>query len=141
VYLHQQVTKRKELVVNTTTAVKTPKQILEIAKVILDRYRAQYAEYEAECEEYYREGFRPQYCSHGVNMWVDYDCACGMCEEYGNYWNFEAYASMALGEAKRAWAEHESRIQLLIDLMKRNAPIQTAELSKWATEPIARYKK
>lgn len=125
----------------TTLTAKTPKHVLETAKIILDRYRASWAEYSEECEQAYREGFRPHYCFHGVNMWVDYDCACGMCEEYGNSWDYEVYACMAIDEAKRSWAEHEKRLQMLIELMKMNAPIQTAELGKWATEPIARYKK
>jgi len=37
-------------------------------------------EYRRECEQYYKQGFRPQYCIHGVNQWVDYDCACASCE-------------------------------------------------------------
>jgi hypothetical protein len=38
------------------------------------------AEYRKACEEWAKQGFRPQYCIHGVNMWVDYDCACYRCE-------------------------------------------------------------
>jgi hypothetical protein len=37
-------------------------------------------EYRKECDYYYKQGFRPQHCIHGVNMWVDYDCACWQCE-------------------------------------------------------------
>jgi len=28
-----------------------------------------------------RQGFRPHYCKHGTDLWVDYDPICGWCEE------------------------------------------------------------
>ena len=37
-------------------------------------------DYARECAEYAKQGLRPQYCRHGVNQWVDYDCACFKCE-------------------------------------------------------------
>ena len=37
-------------------------------------------EYARECAEWRAQGFRPHHCIHGVNMWVDYDCACAECE-------------------------------------------------------------
>lgn len=42
--------------------------------------KQQQAEYEQECQEYLKNGYRPQYCKHGTNMWVDWDCACWRCE-------------------------------------------------------------
>lgn len=58
--------------------------VLTLALEILPGIRKQYAfdeeEYRADCERDYREGHIPHYCRHGVNMWVDYDCACGRCE-------------------------------------------------------------
>lgn len=41
----------------------------------------QQAEYHEECKEYAERGWRHHYCFHGANMWVDYDCACGACED------------------------------------------------------------
>lgn len=38
-------------------------------------------EYRAECEEYYSQGYRPHYCKHGRNLWVEYDVICGPCED------------------------------------------------------------
>lgn len=38
-------------------------------------------DYIEECAEYRERGHRHNYCFHGVNMWVDYDCACGLCED------------------------------------------------------------
>ena len=34
----------------------------------------------AQCAEDARNGFRPQFCIHGVYLWVDYDCVCWRCE-------------------------------------------------------------
>ena len=36
--------------------------------------------YLAACKEWADEGFAPHYCIHGVNLWVDFDCACFRCE-------------------------------------------------------------
>lgn len=38
-------------------------------------------EYREECKEYAKKGWRHQFCFHGTNMWVDYDCACASCED------------------------------------------------------------
>ena len=40
----------------------------------------QRAEYEMECENAYKLGYRPKYCIHGTYMWCDYDVICGHCE-------------------------------------------------------------
>ena len=37
-------------------------------------------EYEQACIEWAAEGFRPHYCIHGTNLWVDWDPICGKCE-------------------------------------------------------------
>lgn len=39
------------------------------------------AEWEEECAEYARQGYRPHYCIHGTNQWTDYDNICGGCED------------------------------------------------------------
>ncbi|MNW48366.1 hypothetical protein D3C74_257290 [compost metagenome] len=39
------------------------------------------AEWERDRDQWNRDGYRAHYCRHGVNLWVDYDCACGACEE------------------------------------------------------------
>ena len=38
-------------------------------------------EYLDEVAEYAADGYRHNFCFHGVNQWVDYDCACGLCED------------------------------------------------------------
>lgn len=47
----------------------------------LQDFFAQQEAYHEEAREYAGQGFRSHYCFHGVNMWVDYDCACGACED------------------------------------------------------------
>lgn len=44
---------------------------------------------EAEAEDN-RNGHRTHYCVHGVNMWVDYDCACYRCEDGETIYTLEA---------------------------------------------------
>lgn len=38
-------------------------------------------DYLEECAEYRERGHRHRFCFHGVNQWVDYDCACWACED------------------------------------------------------------
>jgi len=122
-----------------TSTKKTSKQVLKLALLILNRHREAFAQYEIACEQAAKEGFRPHYCIHGVNMWTDYDCACYACEEYGNYYDFEVYAKMSLEEAHTAHAKQDERVDMLVKLMQMGAPIQIAELGAWATEPVQTY--
>lgn len=41
----------------------------------------QHEDYLEECEYYREQGYRPHYCEHGTNLWVDYDNICGPCED------------------------------------------------------------
>ena len=54
--------------------------IRTLARQLMAEDAAAKAEYLAERERSYREGFRPQYCFHGANLWSDYDVICGWCE-------------------------------------------------------------
>lgn len=47
----------------------------------LKEIRERDAEWESDAVGWAREGYRPRYCRHGANMWVDYDCACWQCEQ------------------------------------------------------------
>lgn len=122
-----------------TSTKKLSKDVLKLALIILNRHRQTFIDYEEEAAQYAKEGHRPHYCVHGVNMWVDYDCACYACEEYGSYWHYDTYARFALDEAKAAHDEQSNRIDMLVKLHAKGAPIQIAELGKWATEPVQKY--
>jgi hypothetical protein len=52
-----------------------------IALQILHHLERKRDDYEEECESYAKDGYRPHYCEHGANLWVDYDVICGYCEE------------------------------------------------------------
>lgn len=57
------------------------KRIGEIAMALLWRIRRRDARYEEECREYAKQGYRPHYCPHGTDLWVDWDPICQWCEE------------------------------------------------------------
>ena len=52
-------------------------RVNDLVESILERQK----DYLEECDEYRARGHRHNYCFHGVNQWVDYDCACGLCED------------------------------------------------------------
>lgn len=96
-------------------------------------------EWEMEAAQDYREGHTPHYCIHGVNQWVDYDCACWACEELG--WNVlpNPY-QVALSAARSAWAEFDRRwaltqavqIALTVDRQRE----LSASLRDWCFAPL-----
>jgi hypothetical protein len=123
------------------TSTKTSKQVLALALVILNRGRKAWAMYLEECEQASKEGYRPHYCFHGTNLWTDYDNICGMCEDHGNYWNYQTYAAIALGEATRAFEKVQERHGHLIAMMQDGAPSEVLmKLNEWALEPVARLR-
>lgn len=52
-------------------------RVENLVKSVIERQK----DYLEECAEYRARGHRHNYCFHGVNQWVDYDCACGLCED------------------------------------------------------------
>ena len=87
----------------------------------------QQEDYIEECHEYAKSGHRHNYCFHGVNMWVDYDCACGLCEdgainEYSSREEIEEYANAIImaEQAKEQKKELHKRkmIQILMNSEK-----------------------
>lgn len=51
--------------------------ILRMYLELTDRYEL----YLGDCEADRERGYRPHYCEHGTNQWVDYDNICGPCED------------------------------------------------------------
>lgn len=105
------------------------------ALAYIARVRREIAEWEEQCEEEARQGYRPSHCIHGTYMWVEWDCACGWCEAEGN--TIDIYAN-ALGHIKNlraeclkraaAWGAVESAGGVSHDL--RDAGM------RWVTEPM-----
>lgn len=122
-----------------TSTKKIAPSVLKLALVIFKSYAAQWATYEADCAEYAKDGYRPAHCFHGVSLWTDYDPMCGPCEDGYGYFDPNAYRRIALDEAIRANDAQQERIDMLVKLMRMGAPVQIAELGKWATEPVQRY--
>jgi hypothetical protein len=122
-----------------TSTKKISPATLKLALKIFKSYAAQWAAYEADCEDYAKQGYRPSHCFHGVSLWTDYDPMCGPCEDGYGYFDPNAYRRIAIDEAVRAFDRQQERIDMLVKLMGMGAPIQIAELGKWATEPVQSY--
>ncbi len=65
----------------TTHAAITHRLLLTRALTHVKAQRVRKAEYEAECREWARQGYRAHHCPHGRDLWVDYDVICGPCED------------------------------------------------------------
>ena len=82
------------------------------------------------------------YCIHGVSRWVDYDCACGPCEDGDGYWDYLRELAYARDAAQRAFDEFQRRMSLIVqvstELHNNGAPflIKYAETDEWLIEPI-----
>lgn len=119
--------------------LKTPAAVLKLALVIFRTYESQWAAYSEECDQAAKEGYRPHHCFHGMNLWTDYDPMCGPCEDGYGYFDPNMYRELALGEANRAFAAQNERIDMLVKLLQMGAPVQTAEMGTWATAPVQAY--
>lgn len=93
--------------------------------------RRRKAEYEDECRSYAREGYRPHYCPHGRNLWVDYDVICGPCED-----------GLSIHEIALMTAHDEvhtflTRLDIYERAHKAGAPSQvTSRLMTWTTDSL-----
>lgn len=89
-----------------------------LAKERVDRAE-RLAEWEEEAERDRREGHTPHYCVHGTNQWVDWDCACWQCEEYGyNGWP-DLYPD-ALGRARSQVRDYKGRLEQALPIVTRS---------------------
>lgn len=111
--------------------------MLKIAVAYMRWLRERRDTYERECEAYARQGYRPHYCIHGVNQWVDYDIPCGSCEE--GYTDQE-FALMWAHIEVRQWIE---RMTLTSDFYTgardkgARIPSELASMmSTWTAEPL-----
>ncbi len=103
----------------------TPAQarvILREARKAQARVRTLLEDYREACEEDAREGHRPHYCVHGVNMWVDYDCACYRCEDGETVYDLEAmtftdFVSLTRDEYRAAFPEITAKIERISTAM------------------------
>ena len=83
--------------------------VRDLARALFFRSREAWTEYLAECEEDRRNGYRPHYCRHGADLWVDYDVICGPCEDGWSYWDEDR-------EREAAKADAEFRVEQMDEL-------------------------
>lgn len=76
---------------------------LALAVKINARYKAEYAEYLAECEQHRAEGHRPKFCEHGTSLWTDYDNICGPCEDGISMGDARFRMGYAIDQARYKW--------------------------------------
>lgn len=76
------------------------KTVQTVKDAVLNGYKQMFADYADQCAEYAEQGYRPHYCVHGTNQWVDYDNICGPCEEGYGSWDEEKFGELAQDEAE-----------------------------------------
>lgn len=107
----------------------------KLVLALLHRAHAEYLDYVAECKaDWQMTGYRAHYCRHGVNQWVDYDIPCGMCETYGNYWDYLTELTAARDTVYRAKQLVIKRADALSAVAALGGSI--SELIPWAGEPL-----
>lgn len=108
--------------------------VIRLALTILKRLQAAEAEYAEYVAEMAAEGYRPQYCRHGVNVWAnDFDGACYRCEDEGLYPDLRR---LALDEAEARSRESRTRYGKVIEAIALGIPLDMDTLSAWARQPI-----
>lgn len=122
-----------------------------VAEAILPGVVAKRERYEQEAREYLKEGFRPERCPHGVNLWVDYDPICGWCEDGDGTPEEEAqrWAEQAVGIWQRRKAAYSGMLEAWWKLgaeldgdrpeITQGAKALLAEVGKWANEPVLKH--
>lgn len=121
------------------TKTKTPAFILKLATKIFASYRNDWAEYDAECAEYAKQGYRPYSCFHGTSLWVDYDVMCGACEDGYGWFDPMLYRQLAISEAKQAYALFEQRMEVYTKASALGAPIDHGTMIKWVSAPLTKW--
>ena len=111
-------------------------KVAKLALAEIASIRKHYEDYEDYAESFRAEGFRPQVCVHGRSLWTDADINCGACEDGYGYFDYTREAAEALDSAKRKVAESAKRVDMVVALAAKGAPISD-ELAKWTQEPVS----
>jgi hypothetical protein len=121
------------------TSTKTPVFVLKLAAKIFGFYGKQWEAYERDCADYAKDGYRPAYCFHGTNLWVDYDAMCGACEDGYGWFDPMLYRQLAISEAKRAYEDFEERLSIYTKASAKHAPMDYGKLISWVSEPLTKW--
>jgi hypothetical protein len=97
------------------------RQVHLIAIQLIDKTRKAYEAYDADVDRWYRhrhinEGHAYPACIHGVSRYVDYDCACGPCENGEGYFDYLSAARVALYEAQVRWDNYWKAVDAYITM-------------------------
>jgi hypothetical protein len=107
------------------------------AALSLARHR--YARFKAEREQEEREaaeqGFRPHYCIHGTNQWVDYDNICYGCEDG------QTLLNLAVLSAKTSVIAMRYRMETIVSAWNDLEGVPGVTMDRqamvtWAMDPI-----
>jgi hypothetical protein len=111
--------------------------VLAKALEIVKAERKRHADWAESAEEWRRQGYRPHYCPHGMNLWVDYDVICGACEDGRGYFDYLTELDVALCYVGGLMREVLRRRRALGDLMTIDAHVPiTGDLYRWTYAPL-----
>ena len=103
------------------------------ARHIVHYLERKQADYEEDCERDRKEGHRPHYCEHGMNLWTDYDPICGYCEEGMHLSNPMFLRTHALAQAKQ-FHHKLSELNNAYHLFSRHTPDYPESLQQNITD-------
>jgi hypothetical protein len=121
------------------TKTKAATFVLKLAAKIFASYRKDWESYEAECDSYSAQGYRPRTCFHGTNLWVDYDPICGPCEDGYGWFDPMLYRHLAISDAKAAYEEFNERLDLYTKAAAKHAPVDFGKMITWVAEPLTKW--
>lgn len=114
------------------SALKENRTLARRALYYIGRLKARRIEYAAECDYWHSQGYTPHYCIHGANLWVDYDCVCGPCED-----SLTVYQE-ALSLAYCDYNEYKRRAVWLASAPPDLPHDLQMKLIEWGCEPVVR---
>ena len=136
-----------------TKTVTYAKSWQQLALHMVHRQKAAYDAYEEDVRDWYKNGdgrstkdggrgHSYPYCFHGVSRWVDYDCACGACEDGWGSFDYLRELEVAKEMAKDAFLDMKKRIDLYVDLTYKikygdmPVTIDKERINEWVQAPI-----
>lgn len=136
-----------------TKTITYAKSWQQLALHMVHQRKAAYDAYEEDVRDWYKNGdgrstrdggrgFTYPYCFHGVSRWVDYDCACGSCEDGWGSFDYLRELEVAKETAKDAFLDMKKRIDLYVDLTYKikygdmPVTIDKERINEWVQAPI-----
>jgi hypothetical protein len=117
----------------------TPRAVAELALPILADLKKRDAQWEEDAAEWARQGYRPHYCKHGTNLWVEYDAMCHRCEESVTV--YQEAVSIAGVRVRETLDRSEVVTAFLLAANAKHLRLPgqpVADLWAWVMEPVNR---